>query len=597
MRAGVAAVGWFLLFVVLTAWPLLLLSVWGPPMAQSTAQPISIADVASGIKADRFVSVQVASEWGAATDRSGDVFVFKLEHGTTPLHVLGALGVTPAQLSRVRYTVLDPPPLLALVQALSGVVPLLIMAGLWWAAAPGPATNTNELLMLSQHRPHRALPQRTRFDDVAGVDEAKCELQEIVDFLVYPQRYAALGAHVPRGVLLVGPPGSGKTLLARAVAGEARVPFFTMSGAEFVEIVAGLGASRVRDLFRRAASSAPAIVFVDEIDAIGRRRGAAGGPSNDERDQTLNQILVEMDGFDAQRNVIVMAATNRVDVLDPALLRPGRFDRQIAISMPDVAGREAILRVHARTKPVDPAIDLNVIARLTSGFSGADLANLLNESAILAARESRRSIALRDVEESIERVAGGPPARSRPMRAADLERAAYHEAGRALVLHRLDRDQRVERVSIVRRNQTTGSTRSVALWEDDARLTVGQLRCRLTATLASRAAEQIVYGEVGTGTERDLERATEIARSMVTRYGMSQRLGTVAFTRGSNGRNYSDRMAAEIDAEIHRLLEAAERDARALIGPRRSTLGALAVALIEHETLQGDALQRLLRRA
>src|SRR6266568_3641040 len=404
------------------------------------------------------------------------------------------------------------------------------------------------------------------FLDVAGVEEPRQELQEIVEFLKEPQKFVALGARIPRGVLLVGPPGTGKTLLARAVAGEGGVPFFSISGSEFVEMFVGVGASRVRDLFDKAKRSAPCIVFVDEIDAVGRQRGAGLGNANDEREQTLNQILVEMDGFDDHAGVIVIAATNRPDVLDPALLRPGRFDRVVVVPAPDVRGRRAILDVHARGKPFDKDVAFDTLAKQTVGFSGADLANVLNEGAILAARREKKSIGMLELEEAIDRVSSGPERRSHVMSGREKEMTAYHEGGHAVVARFLQHHDPVHKITIVPRGLRIGFTRFLAP-EDRSYMTRSQFRDTVAAALAGHAAEAVVFGEVSTGAGDDIERATSIVRRMVTQFGMSDRLGPVAFGHKQQmiflGRDigeqkdYSQHVGELIDDEIRRLIDEA----------------------------------------
>jgi cell division protease FtsH len=440
------------------------------------------------------------------------------------------------------------------------------------------------------------------FVDVAGVDEAKEELNEIVEFLKYPEKFAALGARIPRGVLLVGPPGTGKTLLAKAVAGEAAVPFFSISGSEFVEMFVGVGASRVRDLFDQAKRNAPCIIFVDEIDAVGRHRGAGLGGSHDEREQTLNQILVEMDGFDTSTNVIVVAATNRPDILDPALLRPGRFDRHVVLDRPDIKGRKAILEVHAKGKPLDKDVDLNVLAKQTPGFSGADLANLVNESAILTARANKKRISMDEFNESVDRVIAGPERKSRVISPREKEIIAYHEAGHALVAHLLPNADRVYKITIVSRGMTGGFTR--LLPEEDRHLgTRSQFQDMLAATLAGHVAEELVLGEMTTGPQNDIEHATKIARQMVTQWGMSERLGPRTFGRKeelvflgreiSEQRNYSEKVAEEIDEEVRRIIDRAYHVAKKMLTENRAKLNQIAHKLIEIETIEGEDLMTL----
>jgi cell division protease FtsH len=440
------------------------------------------------------------------------------------------------------------------------------------------------------------------FSDVAGADEAKAELEEVVDFLKYPERFLTLGARIPRGILLMGPPGTGKTLLARAVAGEAAVPFFSISGSEFVEMFVGVGASRVRDLFDQAKRNAPCIVFVDEIDAVGRHRGAGLGGGHDEREQTLNQILVEMDGFDTSVNVIVMAATNRPDILDPALLRPGRFDRRVTLDNPDIRGRTEILKVHSKGKPLADEVDLEAVSKQTPGFSGADLANLVNEAAILAARRTKTEITADEFAESVDRVMLGPERRSRLISKHEKELTAYHEAGHALAGHLLPHADPVSKVTIVSRGTTGGHTRSLPQ-EDRHMWTLDQFNDMITMAMGGRVAEEIHFGEVTTGASNDLEQATHIARTMVTRYGMSEKLGPRTFGKKdeliflgreiSEQRDYSDSVAETIDNEVHSLIDAAYKAAKKLLTVHKAKLEQIAQYLIEHETAEGDLLQEL----
>jgi len=440
------------------------------------------------------------------------------------------------------------------------------------------------------------------FADVAGVDEAKEELAEVVEFLKYPEKFAALGARIPKGVLLVGPPGTGKTLLSRAVAGEAGVPFFSISGSEFVEMFVGVGASRVRDLFDQAKKNAPCIVFIDEIDAVGRQRGAGLGGSHDEREQTLNQILVEMDGFDTGTNVIVIAATNRPDILDPALLRPGRFDRKVVLDAPDIKGREAILNVHMKGKPIADDVDVAVLAKATSGFSGADLANLVNEAAILAARRNKKIITMKEFLEAIDRVILGPERKSKVM--SDLEKkvTAYHEGGHVIVAHFLKHHDPVYKVTIVSRGMSGGHTRF--LGEDTSYHTPSMFKDRMASALGGLAAEEIVFGEASTGPSSDIQQVTRIARSMVTRWGMSKKLGPRTFGKTeeliflgreiSETRDYSEKIAEEIDEEVRELIDEAHATATKILLEHRKLLDKLASVLIEVETLEGEQLVRLL---
>jgi cell division protease FtsH len=437
--------------------------------------------------------------------------------------------------------------------------------------------------------PQREISRPTvRFTDVAGVEEAKEELAEIVEFLRDPERLRSLGASIPKGVLLAGPPGTGKTLLSKAVAGEAGVAFMALSGSDFVEMIVGVGASRVRGLFAQARKQAPCIIFIDEIDAVGRRRGA-GITNNDEREQTLNQLLVEMDGFDDRANIIVIAATNRIDVLDPALLRPGRFDRQVTVDVPDIAGRVRILEVHARNKRLSPAVDLRAVARQTPGFSGADLANVLNEAALLAARRGAAAIAMEHLEEAIARVLGGAASRSRILSERDRDVIAHHETGHALVFHALAHADPVHKITIVSRGRALGWT--LALPEQErVLLSRAQLRDQLAAMLGGRCAEELVFGaeHVTTGAHDDLQRATDAARRMVTEWGMSP-LGLRTFTgtgADSLGRDHSERMAWAVDGEVERLIAEAEQRARQTLVEHREALGAVARRLLEVETME-----------
>ena len=440
------------------------------------------------------------------------------------------------------------------------------------------------------------------FADVAGVDESKEELQEIVEFLKYPEKFAALGARIPRGVLLVGPPGTGKTLLSRAVAGEAGVPFFSISGSEFVEMFVGVGASRVRDLFEQAKRNAPCIVFVDEIDAVGRQRGSGLGGSHDEREQTLNQILVEMDGFGTNTNVIVIAATNRPDILDPALLRPGRFDRKVVLDRPDVRGRGAILDVHAKGKPLDADVDMATLAKQTPGFSGADLANLINEAAILAARRNKKKVSMDEFEEAVDRVIAGPERKSRVISPREKEIIAYHEAGHALVAYTLPDADPVYKITIVSRGMAGGYTRFLP--DEDRHLgTKRQFEAMLASMLGGKAAEDLVFNEMTTGASDDISRATKLARQMVTQWGMSEKLGPRTFGRKeelvflgreiSEQRDYSEKVAEEIDEEVRAIIDTANEKARHALRENQDKLTRIAKVLMDVETIEGDALKRL----
>jgi cell division protease FtsH len=451
--------------------------------------------------------------------------------------------------------------------------------------------------LLSENRP------KVTFADVAGIEEAKEELGEVVEFLKFPKKFQALGARIPKGVLLLGPPGSGKTLLARAIAGEAGVPFFSISGSDFVEMFVGVGASRVRDLFEQAKKSAPCIVFIDEIDAVGRQRGAGLGGGHDEREQTLNQLLVEMDGFDQNTGVILIAATNRPDVLDPALLRPGRFDRQIVVDRADVRGRQAILGVHAKNKPLSKEISLETLARRTPGFSGADLENLLNEAALLAARKNKSIIEMSDCEEAIDRVVAGPERKSLVMSQKEKENTAYHESGHAIVGGLLPKADPVHKVTIIPRGMALGITWSLPD-EDRHSRTKNELLAQITMALSGRISEEIKFGDVTTGASNDFEKATELARRMVTQYGMSDSLGPIQYGRGNHqvflgrdfgeDRNYSEEIAGKIDAEVRKIIESCYAEATGMLKENWHKVERMVASLMEHETVDTDEVVAIL---
>ncbi|MCF6094684.1 ATP-dependent zinc metalloprotease FtsH [Microaerobacter geothermalis] len=447
--------------------------------------------------------------------------------------------------------------------------------------------------------------KKVTFDDVAGADEEKAELVEVVEFLKDPRKFASLGARIPKGVLLVGPPGTGKTLLARAVAGEAGVPFFSISGSDFVEMFVGVGASRVRDLFENAKKNAPCIIFIDEIDAVGRQRGAGLGGGHDEREQTLNQLLVEMDGFSANEGIIIVAATNRPDILDPALLRPGRFDRQITVDRPDVKGREAVLKVHARNKPLDEDVKLDVIARRTPGFTGADLENLLNEAALLAARRNKKKVNMPEVDEAIDRVIAGPEKKSRIISDFEKKLVAYHESGHAIIGYHLEHGDAVHKVTVVPRGSAGGYTVMLPK-EDRFFMTRSELLDKITGLLGGRVAEELVLGEISTGAHNDFQRATNIARRMVTEFGMSDKLGPMQFGRSqgqvflgrdfTHEQDYSDTIAYEIDKEMQRIVRECYERATQLLTKYRDQLELMAQTLLDRETLDANEIEQLLEK-
>ncbi len=487
---------------------------------------------------------------------------------------------------------------------ITALLPVLLIGGfIFFMMRQAQGTN-NQAMSFGKSRARMFLGNKTvvTFNDVAGVDEAKQELTEVVEFLKYPEKFNSLGARIPRGVLLVGPPGTGKTLLARAVAGEAGVPFFSISGSEFVEMFVGVGASRVRDLFEQAKRNSPCIVFVDEIDAVGRQRGAGLGGSHDEREQTLNQILVEMDGFDTNTNVIVVAATNRPDVLDPALLRPGRFDRQVVLDRPDIKGRREILNVHIKGKPLDKTVDVEAIARRSPGFSGADLANLVNEAAILAARRNKKSIGANEFNEAIDRVIAGPERRSRIISEEEKEIIAFHEGGHAVVQRVLPKCDPVTKVTIVSRGMALGYTMSLPA-EDRYLHSKTEFEDKIAGMLGGNVAETLVFGDTTTGSSNDIEKATNLARAMVTQYGMSEKLGPLAFGKKeemvflgreiSEQRNYSDEVAAKIDSEVREIIDRAYNRATDALTTHRAVLDRLAALLVEKETIEHEEFESL----
>src|SRR5579859_5910309 len=577
------------------------------PGSSPPDKPITLDALTQRVESGDVTEIRVTDDGGVARTRSGEALSFHTGRGQSVLKVLSAFGVTPDQLANVTYTVADPPaPWIGLLLTFGPLV--LFGAIMLFAWRRMGDRGGNPMMSFGRSRARTVQNPLTAitFLDVAGVEEPRQELQEIVEFLKEPQKFVALGARIPRGVLLVGPPGTGKTLLARAVAGEGGVPFFHISGSEFVEMFVGVGASRVRDLFDKAKKSAPCIVFVDEIDAVGRQRGAGLGNANDEREQTLNQILVEMDGFDDHAGVIVIAATNRPDVLDPALLRPGRFDRIVVVPSPDVRGRRAILDVHARGKPFEAAVALDVLAKQTPGFSGADLANVLNESAILAARRDKKTIGMAELEEAVDRVSVGPERRSHVMSAKEKELTAYHEGGHALVAHFLTHHDPVHKITIIPRGLRGGYTRFLPP-EDRYYMNRSQFLDSVTAALGGHAAENVVYGEMSTGGGDDIERATKIVSKMIKEWGMSEKLGPVAFGRKQQmvflGRDigeqkdYSEHVGEMIDDEIRRLIDEAYNRATAIIVEHRGLLDSLARELIRKESLDAPALEMIFQAA
>ena len=528
------------------------------------------------------------------------------ESDATLIQQLKELGVTTTDLNKDRIIIEVKPPSawLGIATALGYFIPFVLLAGVFWFVFRQAQGSNNAAMSFGKSRARMFSGDHpgVTFEDVAGVEEAKEELAEVVEFLREPEKFISLGARIPKGVLLVGPPGTGKTLLAKAVSGEAGVPFFSISGSEYVEMFVGVGASRVRDLFEQAKRHSPCIVFVDEIDAVGRQRGAGLGGSHDEREQTLNQMLVEMDGFDTDTNVIIVAATNRPDILDPALLRPGRFDRRVVLDRPDMRGREAILRVHVKGKPLSPDVDLGVLARSTPGFVGADIENLVNEGAILAARRNKKVIGQTDLEEAIERVIAGPERKSRLISEEEKRIVAYHEAGHAVVANSIPEADPVHKVSITSRGMAGGYT--IMLPEEDRTLmSRKKLYADMVGLLGGRAAESIVFDDITSGASNDLERVTRMARSMVTRLGMSSELGPMVYGQKeeliflgreiSEQRDYSEDVAREIDKEVRKLVGEAYEHARSIVIQYRDKLDTVAQRLLEVETITREEFEEL----
>jgi len=574
-----------------------------------TARQIGIGEVAGAVRSGEVThltqhedSREIRVEYTAASGKGDATSI--LPPDTNILDALQTYGVEPSTVPADLIEIRQASRWGSWLGALTFLLPTLFLVGIFVFMMRQAQGSNNQAISFGKSRARLFTGNKptVTFSDVAGVDEAKEELIEVVEFLKYPDKFAALGARIPRGVLLVGPPGTGKTLLSRAVAGEAGVPFFSISGSEFVEMFVGVGASRVRDLFDQAKRNAPCIVFVDEIDAVGRQRGAGLGGSHDEREQTLNQILVEMDGFDSSTNVIVIAATNRPDVLDPALLRPGRFDRQVILDRPDIQGRKAILDVHSRGKPMEDTVSIDSLARQTPGFSGADLENLVNEAAILAARRNKKTVGRDELTEAIDRVIAGPQRKSRVISERERAMTAYHEAGHALVARMLPNSDTVRKVSIVARGMMGGYTRVVP---DEDRLfkTKAQFEDDLAVFMAGHAAEMMIFEEQSTGAANDIDRATAVARRMVTEFGMSKSLGPLAFGKKeelvflgreiSEQRNYSDEVAYQIDQEIRQLIDTAHDRTREILSTNADKLEAIAQLLIREETIEGEDMEAL----
>ncbi len=568
-------------------------------------QPMSLTELATAVQEGQVKKIVIDDNTLRVTFKDGRLDAeSRKEPIKTGPEQLADLNVPVEKIRAVVWEVKKPSDLSGILTFLGYMLPALLVVGVIYFMLRQAQGSNNQALSFGKSRARMFTGDQptVTFDDVAGVDEAKEELKEVVEFLKEPDKFISLGARIPKGVLLVGSPGTGKTLLAKAVSGEAGVPFFSISGSEFVEMFVGVGASRVRDLFDQAKRHSPCIVFVDEIDAVGRHRGAGLGGSHDEREQTLNQILVEMDGFDTDTNVIVVAATNRPDILDPALMRPGRFDRRVILDRPDMKGREQILKVHVRGKPLAPDVDLSILAKSTPGFVGADIENLVNEGAILAARRNKKAIGQSEMEEAIERVIAGPERKSRLISEEEKRVIAYHEAGHAVVMHCLPEADPVHKVSIIARGMAGGYT--LALPEEDHILYAKRkFEADMAGLLGGRAAEEIVFNDITTGASNDLERATKMARSMVTRWGMSSKMGPMVYGQKeeliflgreiSEQRDYSDAVAQEIDGEVRGLIGQAYDRARSILIQYRDRLDAIARRLIEVETIDSAEFEKL----
>lgn len=579
---------------------LLLMSAYS--LVSSLVQPsndIPLSTVAADVAAGKVSAITVSGDTLNLTYTDGTHKSSRKDPAAGLPETLATYGVTPAELAKVAITIQGQSGFEFWFLTLAPVVlPLLFIAFLFWFLSRQVRGAGMQAFSFGQSKARIIDPadsaQRVTFADVAGAREAKEELLEIVDFLKSPKKFLDIGARIPKGIILMGAPGTGKTLLARAVAGEAGVPFFSISGSEFVEMFVGVGASRVRDLFQLAKKAAPAIIFVDEIDAVGRVRGSGVGGGNDEREQTLNQILVEMDGFEPTEKVVVMAATNRPDVLDPALLRPGRFDRRVTIDLPDRRDREEILKIHARTKPFGPDVDLSVIAERTPGFSGAELYSLMNEGAILAARENRKEVTQYDLIRSIEKVMLGPERKSHLLSRKEKELTAYHEAGHALVSSILPNADPVHKISIISRGRAAGYTLKLP-FEDKKMQSKKQFLDDIAATLGGYVAEEMLFDDVTTGPSNDLMVITALARDMVVRYGMSEKLGPIAFGERQLGNEpYSEQVAGQIDAEVTRIIEEAKVRAVEVISTHRAALDAIARELVEKETIEREGFEKIL---
>ncbi|MFN8468493.1 MAG: ATP-dependent zinc metalloprotease FtsH [Caldilineaceae bacterium] len=597
----------FVYLLIIVAAAALFINIYQPG---DTPEQITLSQLATAVERGNVSGIVVREDEVRVTLTNNSGVVATRREPNVPItETLTVMGVPSDRLAAIDIRYESPSNAANWLSLLVNLLPIVFVGALFFFLFRQTQGSNNQALSFGKSKARMFTGDKptVKFDDVAGADEAKQELQEVVEFLKEPQKFAALGARIPKGVLLVGPPGTGKTLMAKAVSGEAGVPFFSISGSEFVEMFVGVGASRVRDLFEQAKRNSPCIIFIDEIDAVGRYRGTGLGGSHDEREQTLNQILVEMDGFGTDTNVILIAATNRPDILDPALLRPGRFDRRVTMDRPDVQGRKAILEVHIKGKPIEPGVDISRIAKQTPGFVGADLENVVNEAAILSARRNKRAIGMRELQEAVERVAmGGPERRSRLISPKEKEVVAYHEAGHAVVARLCEQSDPVQKVTIVPRGRAGGYVWRVSE-RDRVMANRSYFMDNIAVALGGRVAEELVFGDVSNGASMDIQQLTQLARAMVTKYGMSNLMGPLQFGQQdemvflgrelAEQRDYSEEVAEEIDQEVRRIVDEAYARVRSLLGDNIQKLHSVARALLDNETLNMDEFEEVFARA